>query len=85
MDESNPYLHLAIMEVIENQLEADEPLETGKTLKRLIDQGISEKDAKLCIGQAVCIEIFNIMKNKEEFNMERYIKNLHRLPEEPKE
>lgn len=85
MEKSNPYLKLAVMEVVENQLETNEPPETRLTLKRLTEQGISEEDAKLLIAQAVTVEIYNILKNKEEFGRERFVKNLKRLPKEPKE
>ncbi len=73
------------MEVVENQLETNEPPETRLTLKRLIEQEISEEDAKLLIAQAVTVEIYKILKNKEEFDSERFVKNLKRLPKEPKE
>jgi len=85
MEKSNPYLKLAFMEVVENQLETNEPPETRLTLKRLIEQEISEEDAKLLIAQAVTVEIYKILKNKEEFDSERFVKNLKRLPKEPKE
>ncbi len=85
MEKSNPYLKLAVMEVVENQLETNDPPETRLTLKRLTEQNISEEDAKLLIAQAVTVEIYNILKNREEFDRERFVKNLRRLPREPKE
>ncbi len=85
MEKSNPHLKLAVMEVVENQLETNEPPETRLTLERLIEQGISEEETKLLIAQAVTVEIYNILKNKEEFDRERFVKNLKRLPKEPKE
>jgi hypothetical protein len=72
-----------ILEVVNNQLESGDPPETRQTFNRLIEQGISEEDAKIFIGQAVTVEIFNIMKYGETFNLERYIKNLTGLPKEP--
>ena len=83
MKKTNPNLKLAVMEVVENQLETNEPPETRLTLKRLTEQDISEEDAKLLIAQAVTVEIYNILKNKEEFNRERFVKNLKHLPKEP--
>ena len=85
MEKSNPYLKLAVMEVVENQLKTNDPPETRLTLKRLTEQNISEEDAKLLIAQAVTVEIYNILKNREEFDRERFVKNLRRLPREPKE
>lgn len=83
MNESNPHLKEAFLETVENQLADNDPPETKETLDRLVKQGISEDDAKLYIAQAVCVEVFDVMKHQKEFNKERYLKNLERLPEEP--
>jgi len=83
--EYNPYLKAAFLEVVENQLEANDPPEVREAFNRLVSQGISEEDAKLYIAQAVCVETYNILKHKRPFNLKRYTKNLRRLPKEPKE
>jgi hypothetical protein len=85
MDETNPYLRAAFMEVVDNQIASNDPPETRETLNRLISEGISEQDARLYIGQAICVEVWEIMKNKREFNLERFVRNLKNLPKEPKE
>jgi predicted nucleic-acid-binding protein len=51
----------------------------------LIAQGISREDAKLYIAQAVCVEVFNVMKHNQPTDHARYVRNLQRLPEEPQE
>lgn len=73
------------MDVVDNQIRNDDPPETRQTFNRLISQGISEEDAKIYIGQAVCVEIWDIMRNRKEFSKERFVRNLKRLPEEPTE
>ncbi len=83
MKKSNPHLKELLMDVVDNQIRNDDPPETRQTFNRLISQGISEEDAKIYIGQAVCVEIWDIMRNRKEFNKERFIRNLKRLPEEP--
>lgn len=83
MKKSNPHLKESLMDVVDNQLRDDDPPETRQTFNRLISQGISEEDAKIYIGQAVCVEIWDIMRNRKEFNKERFVRNLKRLPEEP--
>jgi hypothetical protein len=83
MKKSNPHLKESLMDVVDNQIRNDDPPETRQTFNRLISQGISEEDAKIYIGQAVCVEIWDIMRNRKEFNKERFIRNLKRLPEEP--
>ena len=85
MTRTNPYLKMAFMEVVENQIRDNDPPETRETLERLKSEGISDEDAKLYIGQAVCIEVWNILKNKKEFNRDRFVRNLKNLPKEPKE
>ena len=85
MEKANPYLKAAFMEVVDNQIASNDPPETRQTLDRLTSPGISKQDARIYIGQAVCVEIWDIMKNKKEFNRERFVRNLKNLPEEPKE
>jgi hypothetical protein len=85
MEKTSPHLKAAFMEVVDNQIRDNNPPETRETLNRLKSQGISEEDSRLYIGQAVCVEVWDILKNKKEFNRERFVRNLKNLPEEPKE
>ncbi|WP_300455417.1 hypothetical protein [Desulfobacula sp.] len=85
MEDYNPHLKAAFLETLENQLADNDPPETKETLDRLIAEGISEDDSKLLIAQAICVEVFDIMKHQKEFNLDRYLKNLKRLPDEPEE
>ena len=82
--QKNPHLQAAFLEIVNNQLKANDPPETRETLNRLVAQGISEDDAKRYIAQAVCVETFDILKHKRPFNLQRYVKNLARLPETPR-
>ena len=81
----NPRLKATFLEIVDNQLRDYSPPEARHTFERLIAQGISEEDAKIYIAQAVCVEVYDAMKNEKPYNRERYIKNLKRLPEEPLE
>ena len=85
MEEYNPNLQAVIFKIVDNQMAAGEPPETKETFKRLLDEGISEEDAKKLIGQAICTEIYRIGKYKEVFNRQRYLRNLRNLPREPEE
>jgi hypothetical protein len=69
--------------VVDNQLRADDPPDTRTTLNRSIAEGYSEKDAKELIGCVVTSKIFDVMKNKEEFNLKRYVDALDKLPKLP--
>jgi hypothetical protein len=85
MEDHNPRLRAAILEAVENQLRAGDPPETRETLTRLIDEGHSEADAKVLLGQAVAVEIYCTLKEKKPFNRERFVRNLNGLPAEPRE
>ena len=73
------------MEVVDNQIRDNDPPETRETFNRLISQGLSKEDAKMYIGQVVCFEIWDILKNKKVFNKERFVRNLKKLPKESTE
>jgi uncharacterized protein with ATP-grasp and redox domains len=83
--ETNKYLKYAILEVVENQLDANDPPETGKTLARLMSEGYSEEAAKNLIGCVVTSEIFDVMKNQKPFDHARFVKALNDLPEIPED
>jgi hypothetical protein len=81
----NENLRNAIFEVIDNQINDNNPPETATTLERLMDEGYSDFEARQLIGQAIAVELFFVMKEKVPFNEARYIKNLRNLPKEPVE
>lgn len=75
----NLRLKKAILEVVENQIRENNPQETKKTLDRLLKAGYSKDDAMKLIGRAVAVEIYKVLKNKEPFNEEKYVKALREL------
>jgi hypothetical protein len=83
--QADPHLKKILLEVVNNQLKANDPPETRETLERLVSEGISKEDAKIYIAQAVSVEVYHTLKNKKPFNPERYVRNLKRLPEEPED
>ena len=78
-------LESAILEVVENQLQANDPPETLQTFNRLISEGYSEKDSKNLIGHVVASEIFDVLDNQEPFNPKRFVRALNELPSLPKD
>jgi len=66
--------------IVDNQLRANNPPETRQTFDRLIAQGISEADAKILIASVVAVETYEILKSNKEFNHERFVRNLNKLP-----
>jgi len=83
--EENTYLKSAILEVVDNQLRANDPPETRQTFDRLISEGYSEEEAKKLIGCVVTSEIFDVLKKQEPFNPERFAKALNKLPKLPQD
>jgi len=79
----NKRLKSAILQVVDNQIELNDPPETKQTLNRLVAEGISEKLAKELIGSVVAAEVFEVLKNGEEFDKNRYVTALNKLPEIP--
>jgi len=73
----------AIFEIIENQMRDNKPPITKETYERLIAEGHSKEETMKLIGCALSSEIFDIMKNSEPFDEERYSRNLNALPELP--
>ena len=81
----NERLRDTIFEVIDNQIDADDPPETALTLERLMNEGHSDLQARQLIGQAVVVEVIDALKNKKPYNQQRYIQKLRNLPKEPQE
>jgi hypothetical protein len=79
----NPRLKSAILQVVENQINSNDPPETKQTFNRLVSEGFSNKDAKELIGTVVVAEVFDVMKEGKPFNIERYVNALNKLPETP--
>ena len=80
---ANPVLNAAIMKVVDNQLRGNNPPQTGQTFKRLMAAGHSEKEAKRLIACVVSVEVFDILKQQQPFNLERFVKALDNLPALP--
>ena len=83
MEEHNPRLKKAILQVVSNQLRMNDPPETQSTLNRLISEGYSKQDAKELIGAVVSAHIYEMLKEQHEFDNSKYIKDLKMLPKLP--
>ncbi|MCA9079882.1 MAG: hypothetical protein KDA58_04955 [Planctomycetaceae bacterium] len=84
MTDSNPEIvRAAILEIIENQMCDGTPPETKQTYDRLIADGHSHDDSMKLIGCVVSSEIFDVLKENQPFNQERYVAALHALPRLP--
>ena len=73
----------ALVEVVENQIQDNDPPETRITLDRLMSLGESRENAMRYIASVLSVEVFETLKNKTAYNEERYLTNLKNLPELP--
>ena len=73
----------ALVEVVENQIQDNDPPETRITLDRLMSLGESRENAMRYIASVLSVEVFEALKNKTPYNEERYLTNLKNLPELP--
>ena len=80
---TNPRLQAAILEVVDNQLQAGEPPETRQTFDRLIAAGYAPVEARRLIGCVVVSEIFAITQRQQSYDAARFVAALHRLPTLP--
>lgn len=81
--EVNYELRDQIFQIIKNQIKANNPPETKQTFDRLRKMGYDKFVTKQLIGQCIALELWDVMKNQNPFDEERYIKNLKNLPEDP--
>lgn len=78
--ESNNRLSAAIIQVVETQIDSNDPPETKQTFERLLAEGFSEKVAKELLGTVVIAEVFGVLKDGKPFDIERYVAALNKLP-----
>ena len=69
--------------VVGDQLQANDPPEVASTLRRLVATGLDETEAVELICAVVAAEMFDMMTEGREFNLQRYIRHLRNLPELP--
>lgn len=79
----NPHLNKAILEIVDNQLQANDPPETKATYDRLRAEGHTDKEARNLIGCAVVSEIYDVLNTQQPFDRQRFVAMLERLPELP--
>lgn len=76
---ANMRLKKTLLQVIDNQLKANDPPITKITYARLQSLGYNEQQIKEKLASVLVEEIYDVQKNQEPFNEERYIKNMENL------
>jgi hypothetical protein len=81
--DTNPELGEAILEVVQNQIQDNDPPETRQTFERLQANGYTADEAQRLISTAVTVELFHITRDRQRFDRKRFVWNLSHLPREP--
>lgn len=67
------------MDVIEKQIESNNPKATKETFNRLVEKGYDEATAKEIIAAVVVEDIYGMLKNKQVFDENKFTKKLSKL------
>lgn len=73
-------MRVVIARAVASQIQYDNPPETRKTLRRLLDLGYSELDAKAMIGKAMACHYYRVMCLQEPPDKLVYERDLQQLP-----
>jgi len=79
---ANLRLKKTILEVVDNQLNANDPPCTRDVYEKLLDAGYSISEAKDKIGAVVLTEIYDILKAGQKFDEEKYKSSLEEMLEQ---
>ena len=74
--ESNPFLHIAIHAVVENQLEARDPIEVYQFYNAMRKHAVPRHDIVHMIGAILAPLIFDVKQEGQPFNLGRYARIL---------
>nr|WP_309101446.1 hypothetical protein [Fredinandcohnia onubensis] len=72
-------LKAKILEIVDNQININDPKCTKETLERLVNSGFSEVESKEMIGRVLIEEMYELLKNQVPFNEKRYADKLNML------
>jgi tetratricopeptide (TPR) repeat protein len=75
----NLQLKKTILEVVDNQLKANDPACTKDAYNKLLDAGYSKAEAKDKIGAVALTEIYDILKAGKSFDKARYQRSLEEM------
>jgi len=76
---ANKYLKETVLQVVDNQLRANDPPVTNATYKRLQTLGYTKQQAREAIASVLLEEVYDVLKSKEPYNEERYTARLNEL------
>ena len=77
----NPVLHVAMHEIVANQLWANDPPEMWETVARLVSAGYERHEVLHMLASVVSAEVLQAMRNQTPHEIERVRAALAELPE----
>jgi hypothetical protein len=80
LEDSTKEFQKQLLQIVNEQLDRNEPPETAVTFKRLLNADFSHMDAKMLIAQCVSYEVMRVLTEDKPFNLKRFITNLNKLP-----
>jgi len=80
-EDSEEVFQNQLFEVVNEQMDSNNPPETAATFKRLLNANFSHLEAKMLIAQCVSFEMMSVVKEGKPFNLKRFVKNLDQLPD----
>ena len=83
-DGVNPFVHVMIHQMVENQVADHDPPQTAETLEAMVQAGYDRHDGVHAIGALITGEIFQILKNNRPFDTADYIEALRELAQTPR-
>ena len=73
----------ALLQVVDNQIRANNPPETKQTLQRLVREGYTSGEAKELIASLLVTRIHASLQEKKPFDDNLYVRQLKDLPAVP--
>lgn len=80
-DQASPAVLAALRDVLEQQIEANDPPETAATLDRLLGSGIAEDVAWRLLSAVLLQEMSLIVRTGRTFDRDGYVEALRHLPD----
>ena len=79
--EYNPRLHLAMHELVANQIIEDDPPEVWRTAHRLHEHGYRKHEILHMLAYAISGEMWHMLHDHRDFDHDAHVKALEALPE----
>jgi len=78
----NPVLHILLEAVVERQVQDENPPGAKETVDRLVKEGFSRHTARNAVASLLVPFIFNVLKEKEPFDVDGYVRSMGLLGRE---